>query len=118
MLGLTVDRLKRRPSLLELLASHGVPHPQLDQSASPLPGPVPAIDPRPLPNSSTSHAPSTSSTHASTKQNMAPKEKKGSDALEQQIGSVFSISGPVIVAENMLGCAMYELVGPNHGILM
>lgn len=25
-------------------------------------------------------------------------------------GSVFSVSGPVIIAENMIGCAMYELV--------
>lgn len=30
---------------------------------------------------------------------------------EDQHGSIFSISGPVIVAENMIGCAMYELVG-------
>lgn len=26
-------------------------------------------------------------------------------------GSIFSVSGPVVVAENMIGCAMYELVG-------
>lgn len=25
-------------------------------------------------------------------------------------GKVFSVSGPVVVAEEMLGCAMYELV--------
>jgi len=25
-------------------------------------------------------------------------------------GSIFSVSGPVVVAENMIGCAMYELV--------
>lgn len=28
---------------------------------------------------------------------------------EQEHGSIFSISGPVIIAENMIGCAMYEL---------
>jgi vacuolar-type H+-ATPase catalytic subunit A/Vma1 len=28
----------------------------------------------------------------------------------QEHGSIFSISGPVVVAENMIGCAMYELV--------
>lgn len=33
----------------------------------------------------------------------------GSKADEQEHGSIFSISGPVIVAENMIGCAMYEL---------
>ena len=27
-----------------------------------------------------------------------------------QHGSVYSVSGPVVVAENMLGCQMYELV--------
>jgi len=32
------------------------------------------------------------------------------DADEDRYGSVFSVSGPVIVAENMIGCAMYELV--------
>jgi hypothetical protein len=31
------------------------------------------------------------------------------DKKEEQ-GSVFSVSGPVVVAENMIGCAMYELV--------
>lgn len=32
-----------------------------------------------------------------------------SDDGDSQQGSIFSISGPVIVAENMIGCAMYEL---------
>jgi hypothetical protein len=43
---------------------------------------------------------------------MAPskKERKAAEADEDQYGAVFSVSGPVIVAENMLGCAMYELV--------
>ncbi|KAF3479461.1 ATP synthase alpha subunit vacuolar [Arthroderma uncinatum] len=31
------------------------------------------------------------------------------EAGDEQKGVVFSISGPVIVAENMIGCAMYEL---------
>lgn len=30
-------------------------------------------------------------------------------------GSIFSISGPVIVAEHMIGCAMYELVSQARG---
>jgi hypothetical protein len=33
------------------------------------------------------------------------------DDGDEQVGAVFSISGPVIVAANMIGCAMYELVG-------
>jgi hypothetical protein len=37
--------------------------------------------------------------------------RKEQESGEDSYGSVFSVSGPVIVAENMLGCAMYELVG-------
>ena len=36
--------------------------------------------------------------------------RKDVEAAEEHYGSVYSVSGPVIVAENMLGCAMYELV--------
>ncbi|EFR01281.1 vacuolar ATP synthase catalytic subunit A [Nannizzia gypsea CBS 118893] len=39
---------------------------------------------------------------------MAPKDSK-EEAGDEQKGVVFSISGPVIVAENMIGCAMYEM---------
>lgn len=42
---------------------------------------------------------------------MAPKKEDNDD---EQLGSVFSVSGPVITAENMLGCAMYELVSCHH----
>ncbi|KAF2153540.1 vacuolar ATP synthase catalytic subunit A [Myriangium duriaei CBS 260.36] len=42
---------------------------------------------------------------------MPPKNSNhNAEEDEKQYGSVFSISGPVIVAENMIGCAMYELV--------
>jgi vacuolar-type H+-ATPase catalytic subunit A/Vma1 len=37
--------------------------------------------------------------------------RKDAEAAEEHYGAVYSVSGPVIVAENMLGCAMYELVG-------
>jgi hypothetical protein len=36
--------------------------------------------------------------------------RKDAEAAGEHYGSVFSVSGPVIVAENLLGCAMYELV--------
>ncbi|CAH2355092.1 V-type proton ATPase catalytic subunit A [[Candida] railenensis] len=36
------------------------------------------------------------------------------DQDESQYGQIFSVSGPVIVAENMIGCAMYELVKVGH----
>jgi V-type H+-transporting ATPase subunit A len=39
---------------------------------------------------------------------------KESSSGDQQNGSIFSISGPVIVAENMIGVAMYELCKVGH----
>lgn len=38
------------------------------------------------------------------------------DHSDGQNGTVFSVSGPVIVAENMIGCAMYELVGTQDAM--
>lgn len=51
---------------------------------------------------------------------MAPKDTKRSrlEAGEEQYGSIYSVSGPVIVAENMIGCAMYELVRVGHDNLV
>lgn len=40
------------------------------------------------------------------------------DAPESQYGQIFSVSGPVVVAENMVGCAMYELVKVGHDNLV
>lgn len=34
------------------------------------------------------------------------------------VGTIYSVSGPVIVAENMIGVAMYELVKVGHDNLM
>lgn len=39
-------------------------------------------------------------------------------AKEGDYGSIFSVSGPVVVAENMIGCAMYELVRVGHDALV
>lgn len=50
---------------------------------------------------------------------MAPqgKQRKRLEAGEDQYGSVFAVSGPVVVAENMIGCAMYELVSLSQSPL-
>ncbi|KAJ9570432.1 ATPsynthase alpha/beta subunit N-term extension [Nakaseomyces glabratus] len=40
------------------------------------------------------------------------------EAGESQYGAIYSVSGPVIVAENMIGCAMYELVKVGHDNLV
>ncbi len=33
---------------------------------------------------------------------------------ESRLGQVFGVSGPVVIAENMIGAAMYELVRVGH----
>ncbi|CEP62532.1 H(+)-transporting V1 sector ATPase subunit A LALA0_S05e07734g [Lachancea lanzarotensis] len=40
------------------------------------------------------------------------------DHEESEYGSIYSVSGPVVVAENMIGCAMYELVKVGHDNLV
>jgi V-type H+-transporting ATPase subunit A len=42
---------------------------------------------------------------------MAPKD-------QESHGLIFSVSGPVVVAENMIGCAMYELCHIGHDNLV
>lgn len=61
-----------------------------------------------------SSEPNASST--TTQQTTVKMGSRGDD--ESQQGSVFSISGPVIVAEHMLGCAMYELCKVGHDQLV
>ncbi|KAJ1729086.1 H(+)-transporting V1 sector ATPase subunit A [Coemansia biformis] len=40
------------------------------------------------------------------------------DASESSYGYVYSVSGPVVIAEQMTGCAMYELVHVGHEALV
>lgn len=44
--------------------------------------------------------------------------RRREEAVEEQYGAIFSVSGPVIIAENMIGCAMYELVRVGHDKLV
>ncbi|GAB7351034.1 hypothetical protein MBLNU459_g1518t1 [Dothideomycetes sp. NU459] len=46
---------------------------------------------------------------------MAPKKQEQDDEMS---GSIFSVSGPVVVGENMIGVAMYELVKVGHDQLV
>ncbi|KAL4911935.1 V-type ATPase [Aspergillus aurantiobrunneus] len=139
MLGLGVHRLKARASLLDLIANRGVADP-----ASPPPQESVASPPRPpaqdnLPPLPVSPTPSTSSDSTSSSKNtsipqplfsstssiqtptshtMAAARKGSSSSEDAQNGTVFSISGPVVVAENMIGCAMYELCQVGHDQLV
>ncbi|KAH9999044.1 V-type ATPase [Russula vinacea] len=52
-----------------------------------------------------------------------PNAKKHLQKIEDEgresiFGQVFGVSGPVVVAENMIGCAMYELVRVGHDELV
>lgn len=47
-----------------------------------------------------------------------PTSKESGIGDEKQNGAVFSISGPVIIAENMIGVAMYELCKVGHDQLV
>ncbi|AOA61853.1 V-type proton ATPase subunit A of the V1 peripheral membrane domain [Komagataella phaffii CBS 7435] len=40
------------------------------------------------------------------------------DSRESDYGQVFAVSGPVVVAENMIGCVMHELVKVSHANLV
>ena len=37
---------------------------------------------------------------------------------ESKFGQVYGVSGPVVIAENMIGAAMYELVRVGHDELV
>lgn len=107
MLGLGRPRLKARPSLLDLISRREL---ELRPSTPSTPSPPPELPPLPDSPASTTtilsstncNSLSTPSTHTTT--TMAPAKE------QEPHGSIFSVSGPVVVAENMIGCAMYELV--------
>jgi V-type H+-transporting ATPase subunit A len=44
--------------------------------------------------------------------------KVADEDRESRFGSVFGVSGPVVIAEKMTGAAMYELVRVGHGELV
>ncbi|KLU86803.1 V-type proton ATPase catalytic subunit A [Magnaporthiopsis poae ATCC 64411] len=54
--------------------------------------------------------------HASSR--MAPKPSQNGEKPEGEYGKIYSISGPVVVAEDMIGVAMYELVKVGHNNLI
>jgi len=53
--------------------------------------------------------------HQDAKKNL-PKIRD--EERESRFGRVFGVSGPVVIAENMIGSAMYELVRVGHDELV
>lgn len=129
MLGLR-PRLRARPSLIDLVTQKNID--QLSSHPQPLSSPIsdrelddddkaplstalpesPALDrtdsepPLPIEAGKAQKTPVT----------MAPRQRDESG--EDQQGQIFSVSGPVVVAEHMIGCAMYELVKVGHDQLV
>ena len=76
---------------------------------------------RPLPSSVRSRPSSSlpSSTMAGALSNAKRDLPKVRDEdRESRFGQVFGVSGPVVIAENMVGSAMYELVRVGHDELV
>ncbi|GLI81754.1 H(+)-transporting V1 sector ATPase subunit A [Penicillium ochrochloron] len=123
MLGLGRPRLKARPSLLDLISrreEHPItttPTPTVtaDPSSPPSPPELP-----PLPDSPTSASSTTTSTTFSVSTPSTQTSSTMSPAKDDSHahGSVFSVSGPVVVAEHMIGCAMYELCHVGKDLLV
>lgn len=124
MLGIQPrPHLKPRPSLLDLIAQSNhrqqTSRPRSSPAPAPLPLPTTAAEALALP---LPESPVKSNHHSHFEANLPPpaqsprvrikmpSKRQEDEAGEEYYGSVFSVSGPVIVAENMLGCAMYELV--------
>lgn len=139
MLGIGRPRLRARPSLFELITKKDIEDLSILKSKRSFPELVDDIDdlpPLPLSPDKFPLSPSLQLTppdlqqdlpelikdHSSTSSNtssdstptavMAPSKsvRGGLEEGETGGGAIFSVSGPVIVAENMTGCAMYELV--------
>jgi|SRR5271170_5282139 len=121
MLGLqSKPRLSKRPSLLELITRKSIDelsdlkylHLQLG-----LPDLIEDIDELHYSSSSSVFAFPTpiQTLHSNARTIRMPSKEPGVDD-DGDYGSVFSVSGPVIVAENMIGVAMYELckIGYNE----
>ncbi|OAA43427.1 vacuolar ATP synthase catalytic subunit A [Beauveria brongniartii RCEF 3172] len=108
----------QHPRLAAFAAALDVPLPN-SPPASPHPRSTP-----PAPSSRVSPPPSSAASpdssanepdaaHIPASSTMAPKAKNDGKKAESH-GKIYSISGPVIVAEDMLGVAMYELVNVGH----
>merc|ERR1711977_276271 len=124
-------RLKARPSLYDLIrtrnidslsvAVHRRPSVSQELQLEPEPPPLP-----PSPGFTSTSPPSTPRTlqqvpieveHQELVK-MPPKKAAIKEDDDEQYGTIFSVSGPVVVAENMIGVAMYELVQVGHDKLV
>ncbi|TVY33350.1 V-type proton ATPase catalytic subunit A [Lachnellula occidentalis] len=111
-------RLRARTSLYDLIHNRTIeqlsqhPHHSFPEELPPLPS-----SPFPTPPSTPSKFEEIELVAEPAK--MPPKKEAVRDEDgEEQYGSIYSVSGPVVVAENMIGVAMYELVRVGHDNLV
>jgi V-type H+-transporting ATPase subunit A len=116
MLGLQRrPRLVSRPSLFELITKKNIEDLSdlgFLQHNLGLPDLIEDIDEQPYSSRSfVSNFPVPIQALHSTARTIRMPSKESGIGDKDQNGSIFAISGPVITAENMIGVAMYELVG-------
>lgn len=132
MLGLRVNRLQHRPSLLDLITTTSI---NTNTAALPPQANLPPLPDSPTTTTTTSTSSITTPTtpappppthdNQNTSSSLPPSiphpvhppsshTMAGKEHADEERGSVFSVSGSVVVAENMIGCAMYELVSCEH----
>ncbi|KAI1370902.1 ATP synthase alpha/beta family, nucleotide-binding domain-containing protein [Hypoxylon crocopeplum] len=90
-------------------------------SSTSTPGSSPPASPSPAPVISVSSISPAAEQSTTPKQtpNMAPPTKAtNGDSEGLNSGKIYSVSGPVVVAEDMIGVAMYELVRVGHDNLV
>ncbi|TVY39578.1 V-type proton ATPase catalytic subunit A [Lachnellula cervina] len=107
-------RLRARTSLYDLIHNRTIDqlsqHPPHHSYPEELP-PLPSSPPAPLKSEEIGFV--------AEPAKMPPKKEVARDEDgEEQYGSIYSVSGPVVVAENMIGVAMYELVRVGHDNLV
>ncbi|EJP64314.1 vacuolar ATP synthase catalytic subunit A [Beauveria bassiana ARSEF 2860] len=108
----------QHPRLAAFAAALDVPLPNSPPSSPHPRSKPPAPSSRVSPPPSSAASPDSSANepdaaHVPASSTMAPKAKNDGKKAEPH-GKIYSISGPVIVAEDMLGVAMYELVNVGH----
>ncbi|PVH74303.1 vacuolar ATP synthase catalytic subunit A [Cadophora sp. DSE1049] len=117
-------RLKARPSLYDLIRNRNIDSLSVAVHRRPSLSRHPELPPLPPSPSFTHSPPPTPRTPPQVPVEdeqavkMPPKKAAIRDDDDEQYGTIFSVSGPVVVAENMVGVAMYELVQVGHDKLV
>lgn len=87
--------------------AQGEQQPQQPQEETPDPATMPPKGPPPKDQQKQGEQQSSQKSSANSKKGSKSQRNQQDESVGQ--GTVFSISGPVIVAQDMIGCAMYEL---------